>query len=105
MNGVHRPWHIGVLWNKDSRIAKPLIINLRKHPDNLMVGDNYPYSGKQFAYSLDFHAGTAGISHCAVEIRQDTVNNEEKVAYWVNLLSHTINKITKRSNIHLVEIH
>ena len=105
MNGEDRPWHIGVLWNRDPRIAKPLIINLRKHPDNLIIGDNFPYSGSQFAYSLDVHAGATVLSHCAVEIRQDLANTEERVSYWVNLLSDTMSKIIKRSNIHLVEIH
>ena len=105
MKGEDRPWHIGVLWNRDPRIAKPLIINLRKHPDNLIIGDNFPYSGSQFAYSLDVHAGATGLSHCAVEIRQDLANTEERVSYWVNLLSDTMSKIIKRSNIHLVEIH
>ena len=105
MNGEDRPWHIGVLWNKDPRIAKPLIINLRKHPDNLVVGDNFPYSGSQFAYSLDVHAGATGLSHCAVEIRQDLANTKAKASYWVNILTVIMKKIIKRSKIHLVEIH
>ena len=99
MNGKSRPWHIGILWNKDPRIAKPLILYLRTHSDKLIVGDNLPYSGSQFAYSLDFHAASLGIPNCAVEIRQDLVDTDKKVSYWVNLLSETLSKIINRSDI------
>jgi predicted N-formylglutamate amidohydrolase len=30
--GVARPWHAGVLWNRDGRFALPLIERLRRAP-------------------------------------------------------------------------
>ena len=99
MNGKNRPWHIGILWNRDPRIAKRLIFELRNHPDELIVGDNLPYSGNQFAYSLDTHAATLGLPNCAVEIRQDLANTDKKVSYWVKLLSETLTKILRNSEI------
>ena len=39
----HRPWQIGLMWDKDPRIPVPLLERLRAHPDNLTVGDNEPY--------------------------------------------------------------
>ena len=46
-----RPWHVGILWNRDQRVAQPLIELLKQHPDNFIVGDNQPYSGKEYFYS------------------------------------------------------
>lgn len=103
MNGEDRPWDIGVLWNRDPRIAEPLIYELRRHPDGLNVGDNKPYSGNQFAYSLDFHAGAAGLPNCAVEIRQDRVDTDEKAAYWAGLLAEILERIIGAPDLHRVE--
>ena len=40
-----RPWHIGVLWDRDARLVTPLLESLRREPD-LVVGDNEPYIGR-----------------------------------------------------------
>jgi len=103
LNGNDRPWHIGVLWNRDPRIAEPLISQLRQNPNKLVVGDNLPYSGSQFAYSLDFHAGASGLPNCAVEIRQDLADTDHKVAYWVNILTGALNKTICYPDIHRVK--
>ena len=56
MNGFARPWHIGVLWNRDPRLPVPLMARLMQEP-GLVVGDNEPYSGKdEHGYSVIAHA-------------------------------------------------
>ena len=50
MNGFRRPWHLGVLWNRDSRLAGPLLDRFRVDPE-LCVGDNEPYSGREVGFS------------------------------------------------------
>ena len=40
-----RPWHVGLLWDRDDRLLGPLLAQLRAEPD-LCVGDNEPYSGQ-----------------------------------------------------------
>ncbi|MDT8345621.1 MAG: N-formylglutamate amidohydrolase, partial [Thermohalobaculum sp.] len=40
-----RPWQVGVLWDRDARLAGPLIRRLEAEGD-LCVGDNEPYSGQ-----------------------------------------------------------
>jgi predicted N-formylglutamate amidohydrolase len=47
MNGLARPWHIGVLWNRDPRLPVPLMARLLRESD-IVVGDNEPYSGRLF---------------------------------------------------------
>ena len=94
-----RPWEIGVLWNHDTRISKPLIRYLRNHQSKHLVGNNKPYSGKQFYYTLDSHAGRHGIPHCAIEIRQDLVGDMEGINYWAEIVSDTLQRIMKLPRI------
>lgn len=75
-HGVRRPWHFGVLWDKDPRLAIPFMRGLRARGD-VVVGDNEPYSGRHPAdYTIDHHAEPAGIAHAAIEIRQDLITDE-----------------------------
>ncbi|MFW5655147.1 MAG: N-formylglutamate amidohydrolase, partial [Roseicyclus sp.] len=49
-----RPWHVGVLYSGDTRLALPLLARLNAEPD-LCVGDNQPYSGHLPGDALDRH--------------------------------------------------
>lgn len=95
-----RPWDVGVLWNKDPRIAAPLIDILRAQ--GLNVGDNEPYSGKNFAHTIDIHGGIAGLANVAVEIRQDQVSNPEGIRRWSNILTEIFLKILKLDGVNEV---
>jgi len=73
MNGVDRPWHLGVLWDKDARIAGPLLKRLRADGD-LVVGDNEPYDARTGeGYTVEAHAARVGLPHVLLEIRQDLI--------------------------------
>ena len=103
MPGQPRPWHIGVLWNKDPRMAAPLIRYLRAHRDGLIVGDNEPYSGQLVAYTLNRHGGGGGLPHCAVEIRQDLVSDEDAAARWVGILEPALREILASPGLHRIQ--
>lgn len=91
MNGFDRPWHIGVLWDKDPRIPLPLMDRLRGRPEGLTVGNNEPYSGKHPAdYTIDHHAESRGIPHVSIEIRQDLIGSEAGVAQWAEILHEAL---------------
>ncbi len=102
MPGQHRPWHIGVLWNKDPRMAEPMIGYLRAHRDGLIVGDNEPYSGQLVAYTLNRHGGGGGLPHCAVEIRQDLVDTEDAAARWAGILEPALREILASPGLHRI---
>ena len=73
MGGVERPWQLGVLWDKDARIAKPLIERLRQAGD-LVVGDNEPYDARNGeGYTVEAHAVPGGLPHVMLEVRQDII--------------------------------
>ena len=101
INGENRFWDIGVLWNRDPRMAKPLIKTLETWP-GLHVGDNQPYSGYELAYTIDRHGTAGGIATCAVEIRQDHCANPDEASHWADILADGINHALSSANLHEV---
>ncbi|HET6630857.1 MAG TPA: N-formylglutamate amidohydrolase [Woeseiaceae bacterium] len=78
LNGVSRPWEIGILWDADRRIAERLLAGLRA--DGFVVGDNEPYSGKAPQdFTVDHHAEAARLPHAGIEVRQDLVDHAQGV--------------------------
>lgn len=102
MPGEERPWHIGVLWNRDPRMAVPMIEHLRAHADGLLVGDNEPYSGQLVAYTLNRHGGGNGLPHCAVEIRQDLVADDAAAERWARILEPALRSVLASPGLHRV---
>lgn len=89
--GQPRPWHVGILWDKDPRIAQPLLEALARE-DNLIVGDNEPYSGELRGDCLWQHGTRRGLAHVLIEVRQDLIADEAGQRTWgerlARLLSH-----------------
>jgi predicted N-formylglutamate amidohydrolase len=93
MGGVARPWHIGVLWDKDEPSARRLLAGLGSVP-GLVVGDNEPYSGKHPSdFSVEHHAEQAGLPHVCIEVRQDTLESPAGVERWIRRLAPLLRDI------------
>lgn len=93
ISGVPRPWHAGVLWDKDARLAIPLLAALRAEGD-LIVGDNEPYSGRHPAdYTIDHHAERGGFAHAGIEIRQDLIGTQAEQRAWGARLGRILHPI------------
>jgi predicted N-formylglutamate amidohydrolase len=91
-HGTERPWHAGVLWDSDPRVAVPLLEHLRAEP-GLVIGDNEPYSGRHTAdYSIDTHAESRGLAHAGIEIRQDLIADAAGQAAWARRLGDALEK-------------
>jgi predicted N-formylglutamate amidohydrolase len=71
MKGVRRPWEIGILWDKDARLAAPLLTRLAAA--GFVVGDNEPYSGELENDCMYRHGTMHGLPHVLIEIRQDLI--------------------------------
>jgi predicted N-formylglutamate amidohydrolase len=78
MNGVSRPWEIGILWDKDPSVPDILIPALREA--GFHVGDNEPYTGRgPQDYTIDNHAEAALLPHAGIEVRQDLIAHADGV--------------------------
>lgn len=102
-NGTPRPWHAGMLWNADPRIAKPLTAYLQRH-EHLLIGDNEPYSGRDFAYTINRHGHQNGYPNCAIEIRQDLLQNHEACQWWAEALADGLTEILDQPSLHRVKV-
>ena len=102
MGGRDRVWDIGVLWNRDPRLAVPLIEHLGRW-DGLRVGDNEPYSGRELAYTIDIHGQAGGLANCAVEIRQDHCATREEATHWADILADALRHILTQPGVHEVK--
>lgn len=101
--GVHRPWHIGILHEHDSRLANILLDLLSDH-DNLVVGDNQPYfmtAAKD--YSAPVHGEQRGLPHVEFEIRQDLIGDESGQLEWgerlVELLGQGLERLQEQGHV------
>jgi predicted N-formylglutamate amidohydrolase len=101
MKGVPRPWHVGVLWDGQGRIALPLLTALRAEP-GLVVGDNEPYSAREpVGYTQRHHAFEAGLPHVAIELRQDLVADAQGAALWAERLARALKPILARNELYV----
>ena len=101
MQGFVRPWHVGVLWDLDDRVARPLIDALAADP-LLVVGDNEPYDGALRGDTMYRHAIVNGFAHALIEIRQDLIADDGGAEEWANRLAPIVDAINRRSDIHEV---
>jgi predicted N-formylglutamate amidohydrolase len=79
--GYVRPWHIGVLHDRDMRLASALMQRLSRETD-IVVGDNEPYTGALENDSLYRHGTMNGLPHVLIEVRQDLIGDEDGIARW-----------------------
>lgn len=97
-----RPWNVGVLWDRDPRIAVPLLARLRAER-GLVVGDNQPYSGRHPAdYTVDHHADSAGLPHVCLEVRQDELLTPAGIARWAELIGRALADILADESLYAV---
>ena len=90
--GVPRPWHAGVLWDRDDRLPARLIETLRADP-SLVIGDNQPYSGQLEGDCLYRHATSRGLAHALIEIRQDLIGTVDGRQAWAERLGAVLETI------------
>jgi predicted N-formylglutamate amidohydrolase len=103
MNGAKRPWHVGVLWGEDPRIAQPLIAHLGADPA-LVIGDNEPYSAREpIGLSMVRHAVPAGLPHVLLEIRQDLIDTRDGAQLWAARLADALRPILAEATLYRAE--
>jgi predicted N-formylglutamate amidohydrolase len=94
-HGNQRPWHAGVLYNRDSRLANELLRSLRME-SHLVIGDNEPYSvGDATDYTIPEHGEKRGLPHVGIELRQDLIGTESGQGEWAERLANALVSIAE----------
>ena len=84
--GEKRPWHVGVLYHRDARLAR-ILLEFFRGEAGLVVGDNQPYSaGDESDYAVPIHGERRSIPHVELEIRQDLLADEAGQIAWAQRL-------------------
>jgi predicted N-formylglutamate amidohydrolase len=91
--GFRRPWDVGVLWDKDGRLAYPLMTALARA--GFTVGDNEPYKGELEGDCMYMHGSLNGLPHVLIEIRQDLVATLEAAEKFAARLKPIIDEALK----------
>lgn len=82
--GERRDMQVGVLYNKDVRMAAIMLDLLRAEGD-LIVGDNAPYAITEASdYGIPTHGEKRGLSHVEIEIRQDLIADPAGQTAWAD---------------------
>lgn len=97
--GVPRPWHAGVLWDRDPRLARPLIDGLAAD-GSLVIGDNEPYHGALKGDTMYRHATRRGLAHALLEVRQDLIADAAGVREWVDRVGEVLDALDLGSSPH-----
>jgi predicted N-formylglutamate amidohydrolase len=91
--GIARPWHIGTLYQRDTRLPPLLLKQLRGEPD-LVVGDNEPYAvSDETDYTIPVHAEARGLMNSGIEIRQDLIADQAGQQQWADRLARIFTEI------------
>jgi predicted N-formylglutamate amidohydrolase len=91
--GVVRPWHIGTLYNRDTKLA-PLLLKLLRAETGLVVGDNEPYAVSDATdYTIPVHGEARGLMNTGIEIRQDLIADPAGETQWADRLARILGEI------------
>jgi predicted N-formylglutamate amidohydrolase len=70
---VPRPWHIGVLYNRDQTFA-PEVLSILRETLTCEIGDNQPYAvDDETDYAIPVHGEARGLPCVEFEIRNDLI--------------------------------
>jgi predicted N-formylglutamate amidohydrolase len=88
--GVPRPMHAAILYNRDRRFAGLVLDALRRERD-LVFADNEPYFvSDETDYGIPRHGEARGLPHVEIEIRQDLVSDEAGQAAWAERITRAL---------------
>jgi predicted N-formylglutamate amidohydrolase len=86
--GEKRIWEVGVLWDRDGRLARPLMARLGQA--GFTVGDNEPYHGALEGDTMNRHGTRTGLPHALIEMRQDLIADENAARRFARRLQPVI---------------
>ena len=85
MQGVDRPWRLGVLHRHDSPFSTAVLARLQADLGEA-AGDNAPYAMDDTDNTIPLHADARGLDYLELEVRQDLLADAEsqaQMAAWL----------------------
>jgi len=81
-----RPWQISVCWDRDGRVALPMLAGLRE--EGLTVGENQPYGFDELSdFAIPEYGLKRGLPHILLEIRNDQIREDADVLVWADRIA------------------
>jgi predicted N-formylglutamate amidohydrolase len=91
--GIARPWHIGTLYHRDTKLP-PLLLRLLRAEGDLVVGDNEPYAvSDQTDHTIPVHGEARGLMNSGIEIRQDLIADQAGQKQWAERLARIFGEV------------
>ena len=87
----NRSTEIGLLWNKN--ISTMLEVKNELIKNHINVGNNKPYSGFFYNYTLDRHSKQKLNKNLSIEIRNDLICDKKGIKKWCNAIKNSLMKI------------
>ena len=92
--GSERPWHLGLLFNRDATLSRRLMPHIARRAPGLNLALNEPYSVDDYTdYTIPVHGEARGLPHVLLEIRNTEIRDKAGQAYWAELLSDALGDV------------
>jgi predicted N-formylglutamate amidohydrolase len=92
-----RPWHAGVLYNRDPDLSLAMFKLLEAEGD-LIAGNNEPYNvTDETDYSIPVHGEQRGLSYLTLEIRQDLLDGKAGQVAWAERLARLLPQAVEKA--------
>ncbi|PDT64359.1 N-formylglutamate amidohydrolase [Bradyrhizobium ottawaense] len=89
--GGERPWHLGVLSNRDRSFAERFLVAFQKRNPTMVSAHNQPYVvDDRGDYTIPVHGERRGLPHLLLEIRNDLLSDAEGQRNWAVLIAETL---------------
>ncbi|QIE57856.1 N-formylglutamate amidohydrolase [Pikeienuella piscinae] len=94
MAGASRDMAVGLLFNRDRRLAVALMDMLARIVPDEIVALNAPYSvDDESDYSIPVHGESRGLPHVLIELRNDLVADAAGQGLWAGRLADALRRI------------
>lgn len=91
VNGKLRPWHLGLLYNRDDRLAAGLLKILNNRYPQFNVALNEPYNVTDTEdFTIPAHGEQRGIPHVMLEINNNEIGGLTGQTHWASILAECI---------------
>lgn len=93
LGGVRREMHVGLLFNRDARLARALKVQIGRDIGDDLVALNRPYSvDDESDETIPRHGEATGLLHVLLEVRNDLITAEADQLAWGDLLAAAITR-------------